>query len=266
MNREDVHRCWAPENEPWTPWVKPVLFANLDETVEPSPLPPSPDWLRRAVIDPLVAAAPSAESSHGHPYRSSPQLRDSALVLDLPGATSALVGVGFVDFGFRPIPLYNAVPAAVAAVQLEDIMTVLVDAAARVATASPGGPPAFLLDANRMLGQGPIIPGMFDNRSVCRQSDFPSPEALWQAGIRRAVLVQSTDDRPAADLEEILFAWQRGGIALWRKSTGNATPAAPFQLARRWWPARLTHALRRSVLRRRTDGGYGMIVPRPSVG
>lgn len=56
MKREDVHRCWAPANEPWSPWAKPVLFANLDEEVEPKPLAAAPEWLHRGIVEPMLEA------------------------------------------------------------------------------------------------------------------------------------------------------------------------------------------------------------------
>jgi hypothetical protein len=40
MKREDVHRCWAPANERWSPWVKPVLFALVDAAERVAAAPP----------------------------------------------------------------------------------------------------------------------------------------------------------------------------------------------------------------------------------
>jgi hypothetical protein len=238
MKREDVHRCWAPANEPWSAWVKPVLFANLDEETEPGPLPPLPEWLHSAAVEPM---------------------RDAAVVIDLPGETGTLAGVALASHGFRPVPLYNAVPSPAAIVNQTQIMRVLVDGAERVAAVPLGATPAFLLDANRMgLGQA-VLPGRFDNRSICRASDFPAAEILLRAGIRRVLVIQQGSGRPAPDLEIILLAWQSQGIALWRKSADE--PAAPFVLRPRFWISRLLHAVRSAFLRRQADSSYGELVP-----
>jgi hypothetical protein len=171
-----------------------------------------------------------------------------------------------VDWGFRPVPLYNAVPAFMGVVNLNAIMELLVDAAERIGAAPSDGPPAFLLDANRSNGAQLVRPGVFDNRSVCRESDFPSAETLWKAGIRRGLLIQSTVGRPAIDLESVLATWQQRGIELWKKNADDDTAAAPFRLRRRWFLSRFAHAVRRSFLRRRADEAYGMIVPDPTGG
>ena len=245
MKREDVHRAWAPDGEPWSPWVKPVLFASLDEDVDADAdgLPPLPDWLRSQVIEPLRDASPH-EVRERDPYRDAGQQRDTAIVIDLPGEESALLGIALVEHGFRPVPLYNAVPRDGALNTLRPTMRLLIDGAERVAAAAIGAPPAFLLDARRARFGHALGPGTFDNRSVCRESDFPSAELLLQAGIRRALLIQQDEDRPDIDLEPALFAWQLGGLALWRKATRTPTAAAPFVLRRRPWLTRVTHYIR----------------------
>jgi hypothetical protein len=182
-------------------------------------------------------------------------------VIDLPGEASARVGVGFVECGFRPVPLYNAVPAALGVVNLYPIMAALCDGAERVAAAPSGAPPAFLLDADRMSGGRLVTPGAFDNRSMCRESDFPSARTLSEAGIRRVLLIRTTDERPADDLEEILVSWQRRGMALWRKRAEATSAAAPFTLKRRGLLAQFVEEIRRSSLHRRPDDAFGRLVP-----
>jgi hypothetical protein len=262
--REDVHRAWAPAEATWSPWVKPVLFAHLDEEVEPRPLPSSPSWLRGDVIAPLVDAATPGDRG-GHPYRADARLRDVAVVVDLPGVAGTQVGVALADFGFRAVPLYNAVPSSVAVVDLYAVMATLVDAADKIAALPPDAPPAFLLDADRATGVGPIAPGRFDNRSFCRESDFPSAEALLRAGVRRVVVVQRAP-LVADDLEATLFHWQTRGLGLWGKVVGDERPATPLVFRRRMWPYRLVHGVRRALLRPRADAAYGRMIPSPTGG
>jgi hypothetical protein len=266
VNREDAHRAWAPVGEPWSAWVKPVLFASLAEEVTPAPLTPAPPWLRKSAIEPLAQASPVAADPRAHPYRADQGLRDTALVIDLPGEAGTLAGVAFVAYGFRPIPLYNAVPGPGALVDLRPIMRVLVDGTQRVAAVPPGAPPAFLLDADRMRLGHAVVPGSFDNRSICRESDFPSAETLLQAQIRRALLIRETTARPAVDLASVLFAWQKRGIALWRLGIADTTPAAPFKLGRPFWLRRLAHDVRSFFLSQREDKTFGMFVGGPTSG
>ncbi|HEX2572333.1 MAG TPA: hypothetical protein VH877_22500, partial [Polyangia bacterium] len=185
MNRTEVHRCWCLPESPWSRWVKPVLFAYLDEELEPGPLPPSPGWLLPEVIRPLEMA--SQTEGGPTPYRAAHRLRDVALVIDLPGAEGTQMGIGLAEKGFRPIPLYNAVPAPGATIDVRPIMAALVNGAGLVGDVAGDAPPAFLLDADRM-GQGRAVQaGDFDNRSVCTAADFPSAALLGTAGIRRVV-------------------------------------------------------------------------------
>lgn len=258
MKRQDVHRAWAPDDGRWSPWVKPVLFAHLAEEIEARPLSSPPVWLRREVIAPLEGATGTTGATD-HPYRVDGRLRDVAIVVDLPGETSAVLGIALAAFGFRPVPLYNAVPSRVGVVELDGIMAALVDGAERIAMLPLEAPPAFLVDANRSRGVQPPAPGKFDNRSFFRESDVPSAETLLQAGIRR-VLVLQVDAEIALDLEATLFEWQARGVQLWGKVVNQEGVAAPFVFHRRLWPSRLLHALQRAWLRPRADDTYGRMI------
>src|SRR5262245_28176313 len=104
--KEDIFEVWAPARGRWSPWVKPVLFACLDH--EPfsaaRPLPIDISW------------APSATTN-------------TALVLDLPSAEGVVVALELAAQGYRPVPLYNAVPLP-----------------ARVSVLTPLGGPVALVD------------------------------------------------------------------------------------------------------------------------
>ncbi|AKU99282.1 hypothetical protein AKJ09_05946 [Labilithrix luteola] len=98
MTPEDIHRRWAPDDGPWSPWVKPVLFAALrlhDGMEAPArvvELPRSFASLERDVLGPLLEARVSTPE---HPYREKAVARDTAVVVDLPGERGAEVGVAF---------------------------------------------------------------------------------------------------------------------------------------------------------------------------
>jgi hypothetical protein len=85
MKREEAHRLWAPPGAAFTPWVKPVLFAHLDEDREAKAPPAPPAWIEPRLITPLLEAMPP-DGREGQSYRTSARIRGVALVLDLPGA------------------------------------------------------------------------------------------------------------------------------------------------------------------------------------
>ena len=259
MKRRAVYQAWSREGDRWRPWVKPVLFAALDEEVTATRLREPPAWLGPRLVDPL-AARPATRREEA-PYRESGRMHDTAIVIDLPGAISAELGVALARHGFRPVPLYNAVPApegVAGVVDMRPIMSVLVDAASVVGTLPDGLPPAFLLDADRLGRPRDVRGGVFDNRSVCRSSDFPSADTMLASGIRRVVLVGANR---AADLEAIMLEWQSRGIEVWSIDGSGNRDVHPIVLEPRPWFMRLADFLRQTVLRRRSDGSYGMTVP-----
>lgn len=236
-----MHACWAPRAGRWNDWVKSALFACLPEETKPKALPEGPAWLQRDVIEPLARAAQASHSAQ--------LVSDTVIVVDLPGAVGALVGVGLVDYGFRPVPLYAAAHHERAVVDMAAVMDVLVDAATRVASASPAAPPAFLLDSRRMTGR--VASGAYDNRSMCSARDFPSADALWQRGVRRVVLIQVTPSRPAPDLEPVLLSWQSRGLVLFRKTTDGSQAAISYTLRARCWVLRRLHDVRQRAWQKR---------------
>src|SRR5262245_2873034 len=92
MTKELVYQAWAPRGGLWSDWAKPVLFACMDP-LPPAPaqweIPSAPDWL--------------------------PALSERAVVvLDLPGDHGIRLGLAAARLGYRPVPLYNALPFPVA--------------------------------------------------------------------------------------------------------------------------------------------------------
>jgi hypothetical protein len=246
---------------PWSAWVKPVLFAHVDEAREPRRIRPLSTDVAAQVVESLAGGREGpAEPA---PYRSDARIRDSALVIDLPGRGGLRAALAFAEHGFRPVPLYNALPSQVGAIDVGAIVRGLVDAAPRLAELHPSGPPAFLLDADRLSPSLRLDGGVFDNRSVCSESDFPSADRLLSAGIVRVVLVQERNLRPMPDLEPVLWSWQTRGIALGRAGVGPDETSAsvePFRLKRRWLPRRLVFGAWRLGLRARSDGAFGEVI------
>jgi hypothetical protein len=265
VKRDHVHRLWAPRDATWSPWVKPVLFAHLDEDRKPEAPPSPPPWIVARVVAPRLSQTRPALGGQP-PYRSAPGLHDTALILDLPGAAGVRVGVGLARYGFRPVPLYNAIPERGGIVNLDEIMETLVDTAGSLSGLAVDAPPAFLLDQRRMGKGARLDPGKYDNRSVVFINDFPSAKTLWSAGIRSAALVQRERDSPAADLAPILLAWQEYGIEILLARTDVDRPIevlrvvgpALFETIGQWFD--------RMGLRRRDDGTFGGVIPERSSG
>jgi hypothetical protein len=231
--------------------VKPVLFAHWTPVPQESPLIP-PD-------QPDVSWTPPP-----------PPNGATAIVLDLPGAAGVRVAIALAQQGYRPVPLYNALPRASGAVcDMMPIVLALGEATRTLASLNLAidAPPAFLLDADRRVGTGVTpTPGMYDNRSVSLPTDFPSANLLLSRGIRSALLVQHTDLSPQADLSHTLVRWQQAGIEI-RAVTLLGAERTPMPIiVRKPWLFRVmfqrmvaTMGLRRDPL-----GGFGGVLPIPS--
>ena len=121
-------------------------------------------------------------------------------------------------------------------------------------------PPAFLLDADRRLARVDATPGVFDNRSVCFTTDFPSPEFLLSHGIRFAILIQK-DPEPGYDLLQILLIWQQAGIKLLSKDPRDSDQAKLMVVKKPSFLRSLWHRLRVLFGLHRGELGFGRIVP-----
>ena len=255
MNQEEVFSVWAPRDSIWSPWVAPVVFAQTHwdiqnfDLVTPQPLP----WLRE-------------------------QMRDAALVVDLPFAESVEVGFALAAAGFRPVPLYNASPGppvvglapgsqgvSNAAIDMRPIVAAIcrVTPSLQDLKFSADAPPAFLLDCHRLEGTTrPVDQGMFDNRWMVFPQDFPSASFLSSHGIRRALLVQKHQLEPQDDLAHSLLRWQEGGITVLAKKLDDNSPASEITVRRpSKYKAAWYRALAQLGLRRSSAGGFGSYIP-----
>jgi hypothetical protein len=274
LTREQAFDLWAPSSSPWSVWAKPVIFAHLPEVLA------APQTSPALPLD-VTSWAPSADGG-------------TVLVVDLAGAQCVRVGEGLIRAGFRPVPLFNAVPGPKAnppsapgdaprtLVDVQSIVDAIHDASPRLVESfqklPTGAPPAFLLDANRRLGTAPR-PGDFDNRSVSLPTDFPSATFLLARGVSRALLVTSVveplagalqGDQPAADLAHTLLRWQSAGIEIHACSLDASFQSSRpdmIRIARPSWFGAVWHnALSVLGLRRHPLGGFGGTLPLPSAG
>lgn len=261
MNKDAIYSVWAPEGCEWSRWVKPVLFALLDAGP-------------RAEAD-----AENSEFASSFPRATS----DTFLVADLPGPRGVSLGLRLARKGYRPIPLYNALPqpslpssprlvetlfsgnAYTREIQpVVDVMPLIY--ALRWATSELSkiqipwyAPPVFLLDSRRRGVGRPVRVGMFDNRSVTFPSDFPSAEFLTSRGMRNVVIVQEWEV-PEFDLALVFREWQAGGLKISYQIIGLNWEPKPLRLPKPSWVRRVWFWLQSNLdIRRNPSGGYGSI-------
>jgi hypothetical protein len=260
MNKEQIYALWAPEESAWSRWAKPVLFAHLDSALSLIPV-------TEIAVDVNWAPPPGDKV---------------ALVLDLPGPQGALTGVALAARGYRPVPLYNALPSPsgeaplnplaggeMVAVNVLPILSALRSGAEELAKLSlpSDAPPVFLLDANRSGNGQHLQPHEFDNRSISFTTDFPSANFLAFHGIQRAILVQINTVEPQSDLAHTLRRWQDAGFVLKRKRLDLPDPPEIFEVVKPpWYGAMFQRALAAVGLRRARDGGFGAWMPDSSAG
>jgi hypothetical protein len=232
--KKEIYDCWAPMDARWSRWVKPVLFASADD-VFTYLLPRPPLW----TVDDLFAAVRSTPVATS-PYRVPNESNDLAVVIDLPGTESLVAGIALVDLGFRPVPLYNAVPAADAVVEMRPLAEMLASPPAALRRLSPEAPPAFLLD-HRRRGEGALLqPAILDNRSTCSLADFPSADTLRAAGLSRVLVVQP-GTHVAVDLQPTLQAWQTGDLTVSFFQTSSPQISVPQLIVQRTFFERVLH-------------------------
>jgi len=260
MTNEEIFAEWSPDDSVWATWVKPVLFAHMD-------------------------AATLVPANTGTAYEASwaPSIEErTAMVLDLPKDEGVRLGIALAGRGYRPVPLYNALPLPfgvpvfdsasqrpVAAVDVVPIVSALRRGADQLALLKipREAPPVFLLDANRQGAGVRILPDEFDNRSVCFTTDFPSANYLMTHGIKSVLLVQRERLEPQADLAHVLRRWQDAGLPLQRMRIEQPTQRERFEVKRpSWYGTMFQRALAAFGLRRAPGGGFGAWIPESSAG
>jgi len=260
MNKDEIFNIWAPEASLWWTWTKPVLFSHLDRGVvdgDAFEMPSNIDWCP-------------------------PKATKVVVVVNLPGVDSVRMGVALAARGYRPVPLYNAIPLPnggalldpisrrrVAAVDVLPVIKELCRGAEWLGKLNipDDAPLAFLLDANRLGGGYDPLPEEFDNRSVCYATDFPSANFLLAHGFQQVLLIQKTSSLPQSDLAHVLRRWQEAGIGLNVLRIDFPMTPEPLVVGRpSWYGAMFQRALTAMGLRRARSGGFGAWVPESGAG
>ncbi|MCC5844053.1 MAG: hypothetical protein JJU05_07370 [Verrucomicrobia bacterium] len=240
---ESLYRIWAPAASVWSAWAKPIAFIGASRMTS------------RDMVGPLDQPSILPEFPG----------RDTAVVIDLPGAESVQTGLMYSEQGCRPVPLFNARAVSPAPVDMSSVRYALKLGAPRLQSLSlpDDAPPVFLLDARRK-GKGAPLPGEYDNRSVHIPQDFPSAARLRSAGIRR-VIVRQRANTYAPDLSHVLYAWQKGGLDILHESPDTRLgPVMQNPVRPPFFNSLFQDALVRIGLRRSSAGGFGGLIPLPS--
>ena len=247
MNQEECFQIWAPEGAAWSDWAKPVVFAHLESLGyrdEEPDVPPTPefDWI------------PAASESR-------------AVVVDLPGPESVVIGLALAARGCRPVPLFNGNVHVAGVVDVQPIARYLWRGSALLRRLDPGpqAPPAFMLDSNRMSPVFPPLPGMFDNRWIVLPQDFPSGVCLQSRGITSALLINKSGGLPGEDLSHVLLRWKESGVRLEVLQAAAGAVLQPLDVRK---PSLFRRTLYRVIalsgLRRSDVGGFGGTIPEAS--
>ncbi len=242
-DRRELFRAWAPEGATYTPWVKPVLFAQMDQSTlsraHPAPDLPTVDWAPRA-------------------------LDRTAIVLDLSGPSAIHAALALSSRGYQPVLLHNTSPGPNALLDMSGIQEAVIGGRPLLPsrTLPEGAPPAFVLDSRRLSGDRK--PGAFDNRWVLFPQDFPSAHFLKSHSIERILVVRNTPGEIAHDLRQVLVEWRRARLLLQtlalhlHDQPRDYTPRTAWT----WRPAALL-GLVALGLRANSAGGFGSKIPVP---
>jgi hypothetical protein len=240
-SREEIFEAWAPAESRWSAWAKPVLFAHAPLNAEGGAEGELPDV---GVL------------SH---------LRDTALILDLPGPLSVHMGLALAETGFQPVPLYNSGASTGELVDMRPIASLLTGGAVRLKRIKrrPNAPPAFLLNSDRLNNSNSTMPGRYDNRWCLVPQDMPSAEFLLAAGIKRVVVVGA---RLQDDLAHVLYRYQEANLPISHAAKQGDAPR-PVQVAKPSSYKSLWYRLGVFAgLRRNSAGGFGAMTPDASTG
>lgn len=240
---EQAFMAWAPEELPWSEWVKPVPF-----------------------IQDVLATDASPLSTHDLPA----SIRfesNTAVIVNLPGAEAVDAGLTLAKRGWQAVPLFNGTAGPSPAIDVMPIVHALLAGAERLrlASAADNPMPAFLIDSRRLDQTVAIVPGVYDNRWIVLPQDFPSARLLMSRGVERVALVQRGSTAVAEDLAHVLRRWREAGLRIdvvdleQGATERNVDVPTPFWFRKLWYVF-----LTMFDYRRNAAGGFGQRVPDPN--
>jgi hypothetical protein len=205
-----IARWELPADNPWSAYSKWTLLAWLGPSPVQLELPDA-----RARVGGTNAECAARTLAFSNPPR------ETAWLVDLPGAESVAFGATFTELAGQPLSpvlTFNNWPQANELVPAEDTLSALLEYAPRLPLPGEPGAPVFLLDAWRLSNVGETVaPGVFDNRYLLTSADLPAADALTARGIRQVVyLVENLDQMTHAleDVHPILLSYQEAGLGV----------------------------------------------------
>jgi hypothetical protein len=253
MTGKELYEIWAPAWDEWSPWVKPVLFTEIQNAYDES-----------------------AEEYAGADFDLPPDIgfdQATALIVDLPDNYSLIAGFTLAKKGYRPVPMYNTTSGkshrgTCVLTKIHEIVGMLsVPPPDYVRKTIIGNfPPAFLIDSKRLTGENAPMPGVYDNRWMVFPQDFPSAAFLTGRGIRRVIVIQS-EPKPKDDLAHVLLRWQQSGIQLFLQDITQQNELEAIEVQS---PSKFRWVMYRALalmgLRKNSAGGFGAVIPIPGQG
>ncbi len=195
MIGKEIYKIWAPKSK-WQGWVRPVLFVGLDmDNVKD-------EYFSRNLDEILY-------KEHIN--------KETAFIIDLPGAESVKEGLSLAKLGVRPITIYNGPDEQLGATANVDNspleLAVLWGAdILKDISFDEDAPPAFLFDSTRMnlIRKDRTV---YDNSWYVYEQDMPSAKYLLDNGIKRVILV-SDNEKIRKDTNKLLYTYKTKGLEI----------------------------------------------------
>ena len=192
MIGKEVYKIWAPEGAKWTNWVRPVPFINIDENLK-----------TEEVYDYTLPKINYIKKDQ----------KNVAIIVDLFGFNSITEGLALIEYGFRPIPLYNGTKEQENSRALTDMNPILVGlkwgaSILEKAKIENDANPAFLIDSSRLNRIKKDI-SVYDNSWDLYHQDMPSAKYFLDNGID-TIIVRC--DKFSKDLNNIMFDFPKNGV------------------------------------------------------
>lgn len=225
MTAKEVYKIWAPAGKKWVEWVRPVSFLGIGQRSKAYVLPNMPlpkvvfleEEQDKSVLEIILGPFPE------------PNLEKTAIIVDLPGQESVGYGVALVDYGFRPIPVYNGTleqQGSRATVDNQSVGLALELMAGTILNKdiADGARPAFLLDRSR-LNRYKLEESMYDNSWDIYPQDLPSPQYFLDNGIESILVIGGK--KISRDIKNILVNHQKKGLKIFH-TDGYEKPRLRF--------------------------------------
>ncbi len=213
MTAKDIYKIWAPAGKKWVDWVRPVPFLGIGDyqkayVLSNKTLPGimfMDNQQEKSILELLLGSF------------AEPDLKNTAIIVDLSGEESVRYGLSLAKLGFRPIPIYNGTiepNGARATVDNQSVGMALELWAYELEKIQldDDARPAFLLDRNR-LNRYKLDDAMYDNSWDVYPQDLPSPQYLLDNGIDSILVIGGR--KISRDLKNILGKHQKKGLNIY---------------------------------------------------